>query len=346
MYNIQKAVSRLPFAPKAKEVEITDIKRGVATFAPRPGESVSFAALKEALKRAGYALASAEIGVAGTLRRDAPGWSLVADQSAQTFILNTDALKQQELQEGARVEVVGGWTTAGAGRDARETITAVSIAKLNAKAAANEKAGRDAVRLRGNLFRMTAASFARDEETRPVAHDAEARPIVRDEAAQPVADEEEAQPVVLARQSEMGRARQSETRPPPVTVFRDTEGRAVRLRELRGRVVLLNFWATWCPPCRAEIPELVRLQREYGSSLRVVGVTHPPERRSSVRRLARELKVNYPLVIGTRKTARAFGVGETLPATVVIDREGRVRDVIVGILQPEEFEEKIRPLLR
>ena len=111
-------------------------------------------------------------------------------------------------------------------------------------------------------------------------------------------------------------------------------------------MVLLNFWATWCPPCRAEIPELVRLQTEHASSLQVVGMTHPPERRQRVLRLARELKVNYPLVIGTRRTARAYGVGETLPATVVIDREGRVREVILGILQPEEFEEKIRPLLR
>lgn len=155
-----------------------------------------------------------------------------------------------------------------------------------------------------------------------------------------------AQSVASARQSETDEAGRLKMKPPPVAVFRDMDGRAVRLREFRGRVVLLNFWATWCPPCRAEIPELVRLQREYASSLRVVGVTHPPERRSSVRRVARELKVNYPLVIGTRRTARAFGVGETLPATVVIDREGRVREVIVGILQPEEFEEKVRPLLR
>jgi len=155
-----------------------------------------------------------------------------------------------------------------------------------------------------------------------------------------------AQSPALARQAETGRARQPEIKSPPVTVFRDTEGRAVRLEGLRGRVVLLNFWATWCPPCRAEIPELVRLQREHGAALQVIGVTHPPERRSRVRRLARELRVNYPLVIGTRRTARAFGVGGTLPATVVIDREGRVREVIVGVIQPEEFEEKVRPLLR
>ena len=115
MYNVQKAVGRLAFAPQSKDIEITDLKRGLATFAPRPEKHVSFAALKEALKRAGYALASAEINVAGTLRREAEGWALVADNSAQTFVLDTDALKQQKLEDGVRAEVGGGWTTAGAG---------------------------------------------------------------------------------------------------------------------------------------------------------------------------------------------------------------------------------------
>ncbi|HZB44380.1 MAG TPA: hypothetical protein VE360_04025 [Pyrinomonadaceae bacterium] len=120
-------MGRLAFAPKSKDIEITDLKRGLATFAPRPEKHVSFAALREALKRAGYTLASAEIEVAGTLRREAEGWSLVADNSAQTFVLDTDALKQKKLEDGARAEVGGGWTTAGAGRDAREKIAVTSI---------------------------------------------------------------------------------------------------------------------------------------------------------------------------------------------------------------------------
>jgi thiol-disulfide isomerase/thioredoxin len=139
-------------------------------------------------------------------------------------------------------------------------------------------------------------------------------------------------------------ARQAEAKP-PVTVFRDIDGRAVRLGDYRGRVVLLNFWATWCPPCRAEIPELVKLQKQYSDSLQVVGVTHPPGRKKSVRRLTRQLKVNYPVVLGTSRVARLFGVGEILPVTIVIDRGGTVRGRIVGILEPEEFEEKVRPLL-
>jgi len=133
--------------------------------------------------------------------------------------------------------------------------------------------------------------------------------------------------------------------PPPLKVFRAINNRTVRLDNYRGRVVLINFWATWCPPCRAEMPELIKLQKKYGAKLQVVGITYPPESPGDVRRLARRLKVNYPLVMGTRETARQFGIGEVLPLTIIIARDGVVRDRIVGILEPEEFDEKVKPLL-
>ena len=133
----------------------------------------------------------------------------------------------------------------------------------------------------------------------------------------------------------------------PRLALRDLRGRTVRLGDYRGKVVLLNFWAMWCPPCRAEIPELVKWQRAYAArGLQVVGVTYPPEDARAVRRLARALRVNYPILFGTRRTASLFAVGEILPVTLVIDREVQLRERILGILEPEEFEEKIKPLLR
>ncbi|HVF92191.1 MAG TPA: TlpA disulfide reductase family protein [Blastocatellia bacterium] len=132
----------------------------------------------------------------------------------------------------------------------------------------------------------------------------------------------------------------------PNFALKDLRGRTVGLDRFKGKVVLLNFWATWCPPCRAEMPDLVKLQREYGElGLRVAGITYPPERASRVRRLAAELKINYPLLFGTRRVASIYGVEDILPVTVIIDREGRVRDRILGILTPEEFEQKVKPLL-
>ena len=128
--------------------------------------------------------------------------------------------------------------------------------------------------------------------------------------------------------------------------LRDTRGRVFRLSDHRGKVVLINFWATWCPPCRAEIPDLIKLQRQYrANGLQIIGVTYPPQRLSQVRTFARKLNVNYPLALGTKETKRLFTSSETLPMTVIIDRNGEVREVIEGILLPEEFEQKIKPLL-
>lgn len=128
--------------------------------------------------------------------------------------------------------------------------------------------------------------------------------------------------------------------------LKDIDGRTVQLSDYKGKVVLINFWATWCPPCRAEMPDLVRLQREHARhGLQIIGITYPPEQKDRVRRFARSLKVNYPIILGTREIRARFSSEETLPLTVVINRDGKVNDIISGILLREEFEEKVKPLL-
>ena len=132
----------------------------------------------------------------------------------------------------------------------------------------------------------------------------------------------------------------------PQFELRDLNGRRVRLSDYRGKVVLINFWATWCPPCRAEMPDLIRLQREHGKDgLQIIGVTYPPEQKERVRRFARTLKVNYPIVLGTREFKARYSSDETLPLTVVINRDGKISDIISGILLRQEIDEKIKPLL-
>ena len=135
-------------------------------------------------------------------------------------------------------------------------------------------------------------------------------------------------------------------RPAPALKLKDIQGRTFRGRDYKGKVVLINFWATWCPPCRTEIPELVKWQREYRRHcLQIIGITYPPQTLSEVRRFTRKTKVNYTIALGTKATKLLFTESETLPMTVVIDRAGNVREVIEGVIFPEEFNEKIKPLL-
>ncbi|MCI0389462.1 MAG: transporter [Acidobacteria bacterium] len=119
MFNIQKAVSRLNFAPKLNEIEITDIKNGIGVFKPRAEKPVSFTALNETLKKAGYTLASAKITVNGKLARDASGWLLLTDASGQRFALEGEDVDQAlpDATPNAQVEVTGDWKTAVEGKE-------------------------------------------------------------------------------------------------------------------------------------------------------------------------------------------------------------------------------------
>ena len=135
-------------------------------------------------------------------------------------------------------------------------------------------------------------------------------------------------------------------KPAPKLELKDVEGRALRLSDYKGRVVLLNFSATWCAPCRAEMPDLVKWQREYKSKgLQVIGVTYPPEELAEVREFIKSIKVNYPIALGEEQTKALFDKGEILPVTIVIDKKGMIREVIQGIIFQEEFEQKVKPLL-
>jgi cytochrome c biogenesis protein CcmG/thiol:disulfide interchange protein DsbE len=138
----------------------------------------------------------------------------------------------------------------------------------------------------------------------------------------------------------------AQPQPAPALELRNVKGENFQLADYKGKVVLVNFWATWCPPCRTEIPELVKWQREYRSrGLQVIGITYPPQTHSEVQRFIRKAKVNYPVALGTEATKLLFTSSENLPLTVVINSEGSVQDVIEGVVFPEEFEEKIKPLL-
>jgi thiol-disulfide isomerase/thioredoxin len=128
--------------------------------------------------------------------------------------------------------------------------------------------------------------------------------------------------------------------------LKDINGRTLSTAEYRGKVLLVNFWATWCVPCRVETPDLIRWQRQYWrQDLRILGLTYPPSNISEVREYVRKLKVNYRVALGSKEIKTNLTSSEALPVTVVIDRDGTIRDVIEGIIYPDEFEQKVKPLL-
>ncbi|MGA9769853.1 MAG: TlpA disulfide reductase family protein [Blastocatellia bacterium] len=132
----------------------------------------------------------------------------------------------------------------------------------------------------------------------------------------------------------------------PAFALKDLQGRTVQLGDYKGKVLLINFWATWCKPCLAEMPDLVKLQKEYQShGLQIVGITCAPMTRKDVEDVAQSLKINYPILFGTDKVSDSYYASSVLPTTIIVDREGKMRGRILGILVPEEFERSIKPLL-
>ena len=171
MFNIQKAVSRLNYAPKPKEIQVTDIKKGLGVFTPQPDKPVSFAALKEALKKAGYTLDSAEVTVTGKLERDGQTWRLVASTSGQRFDLegrNVGRLLADAVS-GDQMEVVGEWKTEGAGASAHEVVTPREARKAGgaAKVTASRKTPAAADGFRFEQASFTPAFTAADESSFP-----------------------------------------------------------------------------------------------------------------------------------------------------------------------------------
>ena len=126
----------------------------------------------------------------------------------------------------------------------------------------------------------------------------------------------------------------------------DVAGQAVRLSDFKGKVVVLDFWATWCRPCREEIPGFVNLQKQYGpKGLVIIGVSMDEGGAKVVSDFMHRTGINYRVVLGTAKVAFLYGGIETIPTTFIIDRAGRVVAVGGGNTDPATFEAEIKPLL-
>lgn len=130
--------------------------------------------------------------------------------------------------------------------------------------------------------------------------------------------------------------------------LKDPSGTPQTLSALKGRIVILNFWATYCVPCRAEMPDLASIQNDYGAlGIQVVGAsTDETQDRAKVLLFVKETKVNFPIWLGaTTAEMIRFGLGGALPGTVVIGRDGRVARVISGVVNQADLKKQIETML-
>jgi cytochrome c-type biogenesis protein len=133
----------------------------------------------------------------------------------------------------------------------------------------------------------------------------------------------------------------------PEVEFQTLDGQPFRLASLRGKVVLLNFWATWCIPCRAEIPEFNTMQRDLQArGFLIVGASvSPVDTAEAIRGFQKDVKQDYTVIRGAEEIGAKFGNGPGLPVTYLIDREGRIRQKFIGQTSRENFETALKPLL-
>ena len=148
------------------------------------------------------------------------------------------------------------------------------------------------------------------------------------------------QPIVRAVLQPAG-----QRKPAPEFALKDSSGKTVRLKKYRGKVILLDFWATWCHGCKEEIPWFSEFERKYGTKgLTVVGVSLDEEGWKVVKPFLETTKVPYRMLLGDDATAKRYGI-ENMPDAYLIDRKGRVAATYVGLVDKDDVETNIRTML-
>jgi thiol-disulfide isomerase/thioredoxin len=133
--------------------------------------------------------------------------------------------------------------------------------------------------------------------------------------------------------------------PAPEFKLAALDGKPVSLADFKGRVMLVNFWATWCGPCRAEIPDLVELQNKYKDRLQIIGLVVDDDDQDAIKNFVKEFGVNYPVALATTELRIQYGGIGALPTSFVLDAEGRIVQKHEGLRDPVLYEVEIRSLL-
>lgn len=147
-----------------------------------------------------------------------------------------------------------------------------------------------------------------------------------------------------ARSSELQPEKQRQ--PAPNFTLKDADGKSVKLSDYHGRVVLLNFWATWCGPCKMEIPWFIEFEQKHkDQGFSVLGVAMDEDGWEAVRPYITMKKVNYRVLLGNDNVGQLYGGIDSLPTTFLLDREGRVASTHVGLVSKSDYQNEINALL-
>lgn len=133
----------------------------------------------------------------------------------------------------------------------------------------------------------------------------------------------------------------------PNFALKSVDGKTVKLSDYKGKIVIIDFWATWCPPCRRGIPDLISIQKEFKKDVVVIGVSLDAEKTiKDVPGFIKDYGINYPIVYGDDKITIDYGGIRSIPTSFVIDKKGNVVDSHIGLVDKNVFVSKIKELLK
>jgi peroxiredoxin len=128
--------------------------------------------------------------------------------------------------------------------------------------------------------------------------------------------------------------------------LKTSDGKVIELAKLKGKVVLVNFWATWCPPCRAEIPDFMKVYSEYKSKgLEMIGISVDQDGWEAVTPFLKKNPINYPIVVDDGSVAKSYGNIEAIPTTIIVDKNGNIVARHVGGMSKAQLERSLKNLL-